>query len=73
MSIKLKTIGIIVKEMGKALDFYRALGMEIPKEMDQGGNVDFETSNGITLGFLSMEIAKQADPKFMEPVGQTLN
>jgi len=73
MSLKLKTIGIIVKDMGRTLAFYRALGFSIPEGVENEGNVDFEAPNGITLGFLSEEVAKQADPRFIEPVGQSLN
>ena len=30
MGIKLDMVGIVVKDMKKALDFYRVLGFEIP-------------------------------------------
>ncbi len=73
MAIKLQTIGIITRDMSKTLGFYRALGMEIPMEADQEGNVDFVTSEGITLGFLLEAIAKQADPNYKAPVGQPMN
>lgn len=73
MSITLKTIGLVVANMGKTLSFYRTLGLSIPKNLDSESNVDFEAPNGIVLGFLSEEVAKHADPNYQTPIGQNLN
>ena len=73
MSITLKTIGLVVADMGKTLSFYRTLGLSIPENLDSEPNVDFEAPNGIVLGFLSEEVAKHADPNYQIPNGQNLN
>jgi len=73
MSIKLQTIGIVVADMGKALNFYRTLGLPIPECLDEESNVDYEAPNGMILGFLTEEAAKQADPNFKTPNGQSMN
>jgi uncharacterized glyoxalase superfamily protein PhnB len=73
MSIKLQTIGIIAKDMGKTLSFYRTLGFALPMEMDDEFNFDFETQNGVVLGFLSEIAAQQADPNYKTSVGQSMN
>jgi catechol 2,3-dioxygenase-like lactoylglutathione lyase family enzyme len=73
MAIKLQTVGIIVKDMANTLHFYRTLGLAIPEGMDKEFNVDYEAPNGVTLGFLAEAAARQADPKFVTPVGQSMN
>ncbi|MEI6412072.1 MAG: glyoxalase, partial [Bacteroidota bacterium] len=73
MAIELKTIGIIVADMGKTLQFYRSLGLSIPEVAADEDNYDVELSNGVTLGFLTLAMAQQADPNFVIPVGQGMN
>ncbi|MBC7798407.1 MAG: VOC family protein, partial [Pyrinomonadaceae bacterium] len=73
MSIQLDTVGIIVKDMGKALAFYRTLGLAIPEGNEGEPNVEFTDSNGLTLGFLTEEMAHQADAKRQKHVGQSMN
>ena len=73
MSFQLQTIGLVVADMGKALQFYRTLGLPIPEGEEEQDNVDFTAPNGLTLGFLSLSMAQQADPNFQVPVGQSMN
>ena len=73
MAIRLQTIGIIVSDMAKTLSFYRTLGLPIPEGLNEEDNVDFEAPNGITFGFLTEAAAKQADPNFKTPTGQSMN
>jgi catechol 2,3-dioxygenase-like lactoylglutathione lyase family enzyme len=73
MAIQLNTIGIVVRDMGASLAFYRTLGLDIPTGTDGEANVEIALPNGITLGFLAEEMARQADPTFVEPVGQRMN
>lgn len=73
MAIQLQTIGIVVTDMAKTLRFYRTLGLPIPEGLDAEENVDFEAPNGLTLGFLTLAMAQQADPNFKIPAGQSMN
>jgi uncharacterized glyoxalase superfamily protein PhnB len=73
VGIVLKTVGIVVKDMRKTLDFYRVLGVPIPEDIILDANVDVETEEGITFGFLIEDLAREADPGFVTPVGQSLN
>jgi uncharacterized glyoxalase superfamily protein PhnB len=73
MAIQLHTIGIIVNDMGKALAFYRHLGLPIPANLDGESNAECKISEGVTLGFLTEEAAQQADPKWQKLSGQTMN
>lgn len=73
MAIQLDTIGLVVRNMGASLAFYRTLGLAIPDGQDAETNVEFTAPNGITLGFLTEETARRADPRFQEPLGQRMN
>ncbi len=73
MSIELKTVGVVVKDMGKSLAFYRALGLEIPAAADDENNLDYETSQGVVLGFLTQSLAEQSDPGYQHPTGSSIN
>lgn len=73
MSIALKTVGIVVKDMSATLAFYRVLGFPIPAGHEQDDNLDVTIPGGIVLGFLTEELAKQADPRFTPPSGSSLN
>ena len=73
MSVELKTVGVIVKDMAATLAFYRVLGLAIPEGDEGEDNVDVSLGNGIVLGFLTESMAKQAEPRFVEPVGSSLN
>ena len=73
MSIVLRTVGIIVKDMPKTLAFYRILGLNIPQESDTEENVDFEAEDGIVLGFVTEARVSQNDPKFVPPTSSSLN
>ena len=73
MSVVLKTVGVIVKDMAATLAFYRVLGLPIPAGQEEEDNVDVVTQEGIALGFLTESMAKQAEPRFTSPVGSSLN
>ena len=73
MAIQLHTIGIVVGNMAASLAFYRHLGLPVPEGQEAESNVEVELPNGITLGFLSEETARYADPTFVEPIGQRIN
>ena len=73
MVIQLQTVGIIVKDMSKALEFYRTMGFDIPADKGEESNYDLELPNGLHLGFLTEETARQNDPNYQELGGQSLN
>jgi uncharacterized glyoxalase superfamily protein PhnB len=73
MAVHLNTIGIVVHDMGASLAFYRTLGLPVPDGQEAEANVEVALPNGITLGFLSEAMARQADDTFQTPVGQRLN
>ena len=73
MTISLGTVGVIVKDMQRTLAFYRLLGLEIEAVSEDEPNADIELPGGLTIGFLTEAMARQADPTFVTPVGAALN
>jgi catechol 2,3-dioxygenase-like lactoylglutathione lyase family enzyme len=49
MGLNLYMIGLIVKDMGKALDFYRQLGLDIPAGSERRSHVEIKMDNGLTF------------------------
>lgn len=62
-------IGLVVQDMPSALSFYRALGLDIPAEMDAEGHVDFNLPSGLRLAWDTVEIVRSFDPNWMPPTG----
>lgn len=68
MGIKLDMIGIVVKDMKQALDFYRVLGFEIPEKANEEPHAEIEQA-GFRLAFDTQEIAKGVYGSWEEPHG----
>lgn len=59
---KLDLVGIIVKDMPSALNFYRQLGLDIPAAMDSEGHVEHVLPNGLRLAWDTHETILSFDP-----------
>lgn len=70
MAVIPHTIDIVVAHMGKALAFYRTLGLVVPEGMDDDEQVQVETPGGATLGFLTEALMKGHNPYWVDPIGQ---
>ena len=62
-------VGIIVREMGDALKFYRLLGLDIPSEADSESHVEFKTPGGFRLAWDTLELMQSIHPGWTEPSG----
>lgn len=71
MGVKLDLIGIVVKDMKKALDFYRVLGLEIPGSADEDKHVEVAQS-GFRLAFDTQEMIKDIYGGWDEPSGHRI-
>ncbi|MCC3374258.1 VOC family protein [Cohnella sp. REN36] len=71
MAIKLDMVGIVVKDMRKALDFYRRLGLNIPESASEEGHVEVDQS-GFRLAFDVRETAKEVYGGWEEPSGHRI-
>lgn len=62
-------IGLVVRDVGASLKFYRTLGLPVPEGKESEPYVDFITSNGYRISWNSAEMVKQIDPTWTEPSG----
>jgi uncharacterized glyoxalase superfamily protein PhnB len=69
----LHTVGLVVKDMGRALDFYRALGLDIDPAEDKSPHVEFTAPTGYAIGFVAEAMVRQTDPKWTDGYGQRVN
>jgi len=70
MAVIPHTIDIVVADMGKALAFYRTLGLAVPEGADGEEQVQVATPGGATLGLLTETLMKGHNPYWVDPVGQ---
>ena len=66
---KLDLVGIVVKDMAKALAFYRQLGLDIPAEMDSEGHVEVKLANGLRLAWDTQEVIRSFDSDWQPASG----
>jgi uncharacterized glyoxalase superfamily protein PhnB len=71
MSIKLDMVGIVIKDMKRALDFYRTLGFEISSEWDSQAHVEVD-QGGVRLAFDTVEVATSVYGSWKEPTGHRI-
>jgi uncharacterized glyoxalase superfamily protein PhnB len=71
MSIKLDMIGIVVKDMKKALDFYRVLGFSIPEKLNVEPHVEVN-QNGFRLAFDTQEMISDIYGGWEDPTGHRI-
>lgn len=71
MNIRLDMIGIVVKDIGESLRFYRTLGLEIP-DPDGGPYHEVTLDGGVRLSWNSEEMMREIDPEWVPPVGQRI-
>lgn len=69
MKAKLDLVGIVVKDMPKALAFYRAVGLDIPAELDSEGHAEIVLDSGLRLAWDTHEIMRRFDENWQEPTG----
>jgi len=60
-------IGIVVRDMKRTLDFYRALGLDIPPGAEGEGHVEVITPNGYRIAWDAEHEIKSFDPDWKEP------
>ena len=48
---KFDAVGVVVADMGKALDFYRRLGLAVPADADDQPHVEVQLGGGLRLLF----------------------
>jgi catechol 2,3-dioxygenase-like lactoylglutathione lyase family enzyme len=69
MQARLDQIGIVVEDMGRALAFYRELGLEVPADADKEGHVEVTLRGGLRLAWDSVEVIRSFEPDWQPPSG----
>lgn len=63
MALELYMLGLITQDMGKALEFYRRLGLAIPEGSEEQTHVEVKMGSGLTF-FLDSHPSRW-DPRFV--------
>jgi uncharacterized glyoxalase superfamily protein PhnB len=71
MPIELDMVGIVAKNIGESLRFYRALGREVPSAGDGEDHVE-TTSGGMRIAWDTVELIKGMLGEWEEPKGNRL-
>jgi uncharacterized glyoxalase superfamily protein PhnB len=66
---KLRTVGIVVKDMPRSIGFYRLLGLDIPEGEEQAPHVEYESSDGYSIGFDTEAAVMETDEHWRHPSG----
>ena len=69
MNVRLDLVGIVARDMGASLSFYRRLGLDIPGGVEDESHVEATTSSGLRVAWDSAELIRQIDPEWTEPSG----
>lgn len=69
MTLKLGFIGIVTRDMGASLAFYRALGVHIEPGQDDAPHVDGSLDDGVTIAWDTIETIRGFDPAFEPATG----
>ena len=70
MAVTPHTIDIVVADMGRALGFYRTLGLAAPEGQDGEMQVQIVTPGAPTLVLVTEAAVRYNDPDWVTPVGQ---
>lgn len=66
---RLDFIGITTADMGRALAFYRLLGLEFPDGAEAEVHAEATLENGLRLGFDTVGMARSVDPRWTAASG----
>jgi uncharacterized glyoxalase superfamily protein PhnB len=69
--MKLDMLGIVTKNIGSSLEFYRALGLDTPTSWE-GPYVEMTLEGGLRLSWNDLEMVKEHDPNWEPPAGLRL-
>ena len=67
--MKLDMLGIVCKDIGASLGFYRTLGLDAPATWE-GPYVEMTLEGGLRLSWNDLEMVKGLDPHWAPPTGQ---
>ncbi|MBC9926689.1 MULTISPECIES: VOC family protein [unclassified Leucobacter] len=69
MSLRFNFIGIVTRDLAASLEFYRALGLDIPDGQDDADHVEIALPGGMTLAWDPIETILGFDLSYVMPAG----
>ncbi len=69
MTARFDAIGLVVTDMGRALTFYRTLGLDVPSDVDAEPHVEVPLPNGTRLMIDTVETVRSFDAGWTAPTG----
>jgi catechol 2,3-dioxygenase-like lactoylglutathione lyase family enzyme len=69
VNVRLDLVGIVARDMGASLSFYRRLGLDIPEGVEAETHVEATTPSGLRVAWDNAELIRQIDPEWTEPSG----
>lgn len=69
IDVRLDLVGIVVADMGKALAFYRRLGVDVPATADGEPHVEVGLPGGLRLAFDTEDTIRSFLPEWRPPTG----
>ena len=64
---RLYAFGIVVSDMGRAVAFYRRLGLEFPEDAENEGHVEAELGGGVRYMIDTEEVMRAFDQEWKRP------
>lgn len=69
ITARLDVVALVVADMGRALAFYRRLGLDLPAEADGQPHVEVALPGGLRLAFDAEEMIRSFHPDWRAPQG----
>ncbi|WP_244303363.1 VOC family protein [Leucobacter coleopterorum] len=69
MTLTFNFVGIVTRDLGASLEFYRGLGLNIPVEQDEAPHVEIVLSGGVKLAWDPVSTIESFQPDFEFPTG----
>lgn len=68
-TLGLGIVGLIVRDLGRSLEFYRRLGLNVPPDAAQGTNFRLRMDNGQVFFWDTYEVVRDFDPDWQPSSG----
>jgi len=65
-------IGLVCADIDASLDFYRALGLDVPSGAAGEDHVETKLPSGVRLAWDSIDLIKKLEPDWVAPVGRRM-